>query len=175
MAAPARSRRAGLEVRRADPTDLTRVFWFLRRKAAFDRGELRATRADLARALFGKRPRCGVLLAERGGKPEGFAFYFETYSSFQGGPCLWLDDLYVVPEARGKGAGTALLRGLARIARRRGCARIDWTVSLRNGRSLRFYRGRGARIKPGVRLCRLDAGEIRELAGEGIAADANPR
>jgi GNAT superfamily N-acetyltransferase len=167
--------RPAVQVRGAERADLPKILWFLREKAAFDKGELRATRADLARALFGRRPRCGVLLAERGGNSEGFAFYFETFSSFQGGPCLWLDDLYVVPEARGRGAGTALLTRLAQIARRRGCARIDWTVNLRNPRAIRFYRGRGARVKPALGLCRLDTGEIRALAAGRIAAEADAR
>ncbi len=163
----ARSRPASLQVRGARRSDLSKVLWFLQRKAAFDGCELRATPARLARALFGKRPRCGVLLAERGGRSEGFAFYFETFSSFQGGPCLWLDDLYVVPEARGTGAGTALLTRLAQIARRRGCARIDWTVASANGRAATFYRKRGARIAPRTRLARLGAGEIQALAMNG--------
>jgi GNAT superfamily N-acetyltransferase len=143
------------------------VVWFLRRKAAFDGDTLRATPEGLDRALFGSRPRCGVLLAERGGTAAGFAFYFETFSSFQGGPCLWLDDLYVVPGSRGRGVGTALLARLARIAVRRGCARIDWLVNWSNGRAVRFYRGRGARVKTGTRLCRLGKADLRALAAAG--------
>jgi len=158
------SRTPGVDVRGAVRADLPKILWFLRRKAAFDGGTLRATREGLARALFVRRPRCGVLLAEREGSVAGFAFYFETFSSFQGGPCLWLDDLYVVPGSRGAGVGTALLARLARIAVRRGCSRIDWTVNTSNGRAIRFYRGRGARVKAGTRLCRLDEADLRALA-----------
>jgi hypothetical protein len=145
------TRSNSVEVRRAVRGDLPKVVWFLRRKAAFDGDTLRATPEGLDRALFGSRPRCGVLLAERGGTAAGFAFYFETFSSFQGGPCLWLDDLYVVPGSRV----------------RRGCARIDWLVNWSNGRAVRFYRGRGARVKTGTRLCRLGKADLRALAAAG--------
>jgi len=163
----ARSPILAVEVRNAGRADLSKVFWFLRRKAAFDGDTLRATREGLARALFGRRPRCGVLLAERGGRAAGFAFFSETFSSFRGEPCLWLDDLYVVSGLRGAGVGTALLARLARIAVRRGCSRIDWTVSSSNGRAIRFYRRRGARVKAKTRLCRLGEADLRALAAAG--------
>jgi GNAT superfamily N-acetyltransferase len=159
--------RQTVEVRSAVRADLPKVLWFLRRKAAFDGDTLRATPEGLTRALFGSRPRCGVLLAEHDGSAAGFAFYFETFSSFQGGPCLWLDDLFVLPSSRGAGVGKALLAELARVAVRRGCARIDWTVEMSNTRAIRFYRARGARVKAGTRLCRLGQADLRALAAAG--------
>jgi hypothetical protein len=101
----ARSPILAVEVRNAGRADLSKVFWFLRRKAAFDGDTLRATREGLAGALFGRRPRCGVLLAERGGRAAGFAFLSETFSSFRGEPCLWLDDLRSFPACAARGLG----------------------------------------------------------------------
>jgi GNAT superfamily N-acetyltransferase len=109
------------------------------------------------------------LIAEIDREPVGFASYFLTFSSFLARPGLWMDDLYVHPQARGSGAGTALLCRLARLAEERGCARVEWTVAAANERGIGFYRKHGATVQESVRLARLDRAGIRTLA------DSQPR
>lgn len=152
-------------VRAATPRDLPRLLDFIRELAAFAGcpAPVQATEEKLGRLLFGDGARCEALLADLGGTTVGYAFFFETYSSFLASPCLWLEDLYVVPRARGRGAGSALLRHLAAIARERECARIDWLVAATNGRGINFYQGQGASLQLGEHLCRADRQAIDRL------------
>src|SRR5207244_1073403 len=94
--------------------------------------------------LFGARPFAEVLLAEDGGMVVGFALFFHNYSTFRGQPGIYLEDLFVRPEHRGKGHGKALLAALARLAVERGCGRLEWAVLNWNEPALRFYRALGA-------------------------------
>jgi len=94
----------------------------------------------------------------------GFALYFYTYSTFLGRPSLYLEDLFVLPEERGRGAGTALLRTLAKIAVARGCGRMEWTGLDWNTPSIRFYKGLGARLRKEWVLTRLTGPALRRLA-----------
>ena len=107
-----------------------------------------ATEQQIRDTLFGKHPAAEVLLArlpaEDGGECIGFALFFHNYSTFLAKPGLYLEDLFVKPHARGKGAGAALLRELARIALRRGCGRVEWSVLDWNAPSIAFYRKLGA-------------------------------
>jgi len=95
----------------------------------------------------------------------GFALYYFTYSTFMGRPTLYLEDLFVVPRERGRGTGTALLRRLARVAMRRHCGRMEWTVLDWNRPSIRFYRALGARLRREWILVRLTGDSLRRLAG----------
>lgn len=157
--------------REAGPRDLPLLLGLLREKAVFDGcpGSVKATEESLSALLFSKGSRSGALIAEDRDRPVGIAVYFESLSSYLAKPCLWLEDLFVVPERRGRGAGTALLRHLARIARGRGCGRIDWHVAADNGRGITFYRKHGAVVRPGVHLCRMGEETISELAGAATA------
>jgi GNAT superfamily N-acetyltransferase len=103
-----------------------------------------ATEDQLRRTLFAARPAAEVLLAEWNGEWIGFALFFPNYSTFLAQPGLYLEDLYVKPHARGKGAGFALLTELARIAVARGCGRVEWAVLDWNAPSIRFYEKLGA-------------------------------
>ena len=103
-----------------------------------------ATEDQLRRTLFGERPAAEVLIARMHGAPVGFALFFPNYSTFLAQPGMFLEDLYVKPHARGKGAGLALLRELARIAVARGCGRVEWLVLDWNEPSIQFYRKLGA-------------------------------
>ena len=114
--------------------------------AAYEKLEdqAKATPEDLARNLFGDHPAAEVLMAEVEGKAIGFALFFPTFSTFRGQPGLYLEDVYVRPEHRGRGVGKALLANVARIAVDRGCGRLEWSVLDWNEPSIGFYRSLGA-------------------------------
>jgi len=105
---------------------------------------VRATEEQLRRTLFGERPGAEVLLAHWNGETIGFALFFPNYSTFLAQPGIYLEDLFVKPHARGKGAGLALFIELARIAVERGCGRVEWAVLDWNEPSIRFYKKLGA-------------------------------
>src|SRR5580704_11661916 len=105
---------------------------------------VRATEEQLRLTLFGERPGAEVLLAHRNGEPIGFALFFPNYSTFLAQPGIYLEDLYVKPHARGKGAGLALFTQLAKIAVARGCGRVEWAVLDWNEPSIGFYKKLGA-------------------------------
>ena len=98
----------------------------------------------LRETLFGARPYAEVVIAEEGGGAAGFALFFHNYSTFLGRPGIYLEDLYVRPEMRGRGIGRALLAHLARLAVERGCGRLEWWVLDWNEPAIRFYRALGA-------------------------------
>ena len=116
-------------------------------------------------AMFGPRPVCEALIAERGGRAVGFALYFTTFSTFLCKPGLYLEDLFVESEHRGAGIGKALLRHLAHVALDRGYGRFEWRVLDWNEPSIRFYRSLGAEIMPEWHLVRMTGPEMRALAG----------
>ena len=115
---------------------------------------------------FGPQPRFDVLVAEVGGQVRAYALFFETYSTFLAAPSLWLEDLFVHSAVRGRGVGTALMRGVARIAVARGCHRFEWTVLDWNERAQAFYRGLGARMLGEWQVCRVEDEALARLAGE---------
>ena len=125
---------------------------------------MEATPSRLKRHGFGRRPYFETLVCRRGRTAVGFALYFFTYSTFLGRPTLYLEDLFVLPEERGRGAGKALLRALAKIAVARGCGRMEWTVLDWNTPSIRFYKGLGARLRKEWVLTRLTGPALRRLA-----------
>lgn len=125
---------------------------------------VRMTPRALRRHGFGRRRYFETLICRREGRPIGFALYFFTYSTFRGEPSLYLEDLFVLPEERGIGAGKALLRALARIAVRRGCGRMEWTVLDWNVPSIRFYKALGATLHPEWVLTRLAGSPLRRLS-----------
>jgi GNAT superfamily N-acetyltransferase len=138
----------------------------IRELAVYERllDEVTITPAEVRRHGFGRRPYFKTLICRRGGKPVGLALYFFTYSSFLGRPVLWLEDLVVLPEERGRGAGKALLRALAKIAVIRGCGRMEWSVLDWNAPAIRFYRRIGARLDREWIITRLKGAPLRRLA-----------
>jgi GNAT superfamily N-acetyltransferase/mannose-6-phosphate isomerase-like protein (cupin superfamily) len=157
---------ARVTLRAATAADIPLLLEFLGKKAAFDGvpDALVATADQLGRALFADPPLAHVLFAELGGRAVGFASYFFTFSTFLARPGLWLDDLYVDADVRSRGIGRLLLASLARLARSKGCGRIEWTAAVANERGLAFYRRAGATVREPSRLCRLDAAAIDLLA-----------
>jgi GNAT superfamily N-acetyltransferase len=125
-----------------------------------------ATEVDLKAALFGERPYAEVIFACLDGAPVGFALYFHNFSTFLGKPGIYLEDLFVRPEARGLGIGRRLLGWLARTTLERGCARLDWAVLDWNEPSIGFYRSLGAVAQGDWTTYRLAGAALERLAGE---------
>jgi GNAT superfamily N-acetyltransferase len=123
-----------------------------------------ATVADIEAGLFGAAPAAEVVLAWAGDRAVGFALFFHNYSTFLGRRGLYLEDLFVVPEWRGRGVGRRLLAELARISIERGCGRMEWSVLEWNETAIGFYRRVGAEIMEEWRLCRVTGDALLRLA-----------
>lgn len=152
-------------IREATEADASTIFDLICFKAEFDGclSSVQATPRKLVVAMRGTSPYFRALLAEVGGKPVGFASFHQTFSSFLAQPGIWLDDLYVCESHREEGVGRALMRHLASLASKNGCARIDWIIAVGNARGRHFYTQIGSRIDEDVRHCRLDADAIARL------------
>lgn len=158
--------RRGLVIRRGTERDVPTILELIRGLAEYERlaHEMEATAARVRAHGFGRRPYFETIICRRGGTPVGFALYFFTYSTFLARPTLYLEDLFVRPEARGTGAGKALLRALARIAVRRGCGRLEWAVLDWNRPAIGFYKRLGAKLRRQWILTRLTGAPLRRLA-----------
>lgn len=136
-----------MSLRPATEADLDTIVELIHALAEYER-EPEAVRLDpeeMRRHLFGPRPYAQVILAETGdGASAGFALFFHNFSTWEGKPGIYLEDLFVRPEFRGQGYGKALLAELARLAVERGCARLEWAVLDWNEPSIQFYRALGA-------------------------------
>jgi GNAT superfamily N-acetyltransferase len=157
-----------VRIRQAVPADIGTIHGFILALADYEhlRHQVRCDPDVLAGHLFGPRPMAEVLIAERdGGGPIGFTLFFHNFSTFEGRPGLYVEDLFVVPEARGFGAGRALLRRVAQLALERGCARVEWAVLDWNAPSIAFYRSIGARGMDEWTIQRLDGEALAQLAG----------
>jgi GNAT superfamily N-acetyltransferase len=153
----------------ATAADVPLVLTFIRELAEYERlsHEVVATEEGLRSHLFGERSVAEVLIAYDGDRPVGFALYFPSYSTFLGKPGLYLEDLFVRPDARGRGVGRLLLERLARIAVERGWGRLEWRVLDWNSPAIGFYRKLGA--EP------LDDWTVFRVTGEALQALAAHR
>ncbi|WP_308364242.1 MULTISPECIES: GNAT family N-acetyltransferase [unclassified Microbulbifer] len=136
-----------LVIRAATADDVPLILRFIRELAIYEKAEQEvvATERLIEGSLFSASSTAHALICENGGQPVGFAVYFFNYSTWLGRNGLYLEDLYVTPEARGCGAGKALLKHLARIAVDRGCGRFEWSVLDWNEPAIKFYESLGAR------------------------------
>ncbi|MEU9284128.1 GNAT family N-acetyltransferase [Streptomyces sp. NPDC048275] len=134
-------------IRTATPADVPAIHAMVRELAEYEKApdEARATQRQLAEALFGENPAAFAHIAEEAGEPVGFALWFLNFSTWRGVHGIYLEDLYVRPEARGGGHGKALLTELARICVERGYERLEWSVLDWNRPSIEFYEALGAR------------------------------
>ena len=155
-----------LSIRTATRADIGLIAQFIRALADYEKllHEVRFDEAVLAEKLFGARPYAEVLIGEIDGSPEGFALFFHNFSTFEGKPGIYLEDLFVTPEARGSGLGTALLAELARLAVERDCARLDWSVLDWNTPSIGFYKALGAKALDEWTGFRLEETALQALA-----------
>ncbi|MDF2494026.1 GNAT family N-acetyltransferase [Sphingomonas sp.] len=156
-----------ITIRAAEPADVPTILRFVRELAAYERepDAVEATEPMFYDALFGAAPAAEVLMAVRDGVSIGFALFFHTFSTWTGRRGLWLEDLYVTPDARGSGAGAALLRTLAQIALDRDCPRLEWTVLDWNTPALEFYRAKGALPQAEWTTQRVTGAALHQLAG----------
>lgn len=134
-------------IRPATEADVPLILRFIQELAEYERlrHECMATEEQVRATLFGERRYAEVIVAEEEGEPAGFALFFHNYSTFLAKPGIYLEDLYVRPELRGRGVGKALLMHLVELARERDCGRVEWSVLKWNEPAIRFYESLGAR------------------------------
>jgi GNAT superfamily N-acetyltransferase len=160
-------------IRPAPLGDVPTILSLIRDLAEYERApnEVVATEEGLREVLFGARPAAEVVLALEGKMPVGFAVFFHNFSTWLGRAGLYLEDLFVRPDARGKGYGRALLVYLARIAQERGCGRMEWAVLDWNEPAVQFYRKLGAAPNEEWTVFRLTSEGIAKLAGPHTGAE----
>jgi GNAT superfamily N-acetyltransferase len=156
-----------VSVRAASDEDLPLILSFIKELAEYEHlsHEVVATEEALRHWLFGGSPVAEVLIGEDREGPAGFALFFHKFSTFLGRPGIYLEDLYVRPEFRGRGIGHALLVDLARLAKERGCGRLEWSVLDWNEPAIGFYKGIGASPVDGWTVYRVSGEALEELAG----------
>ena len=155
-----------LAIRPATPADLPLIAELIRALAEYEKlaHEVRFDETTLAAKLFGPRPFAEVIIGEVDGTAQGFALFFHNFSTFEGRPGVYLEDLFVRPAARGSGLGKALLAELARIAVERDCARLEWSVLDWNEPAIGFYKALGAKPMDEWTVFRVDGTALETLA-----------
>jgi GNAT superfamily N-acetyltransferase len=159
-----------ITIRPAAAPEAPIILDFIRRLAQYERleHEVVVTEEELRSTLFGPRPYAEVVFACAGDRPLGFALFFHNYSTFRGRPGIYLEDLFVLPEARGRGIGRRLLAWLARTAVERGCARLEWAVLDWNEPAISFYRSLGAIPMDEWTVFRVTGDALTALASGGV-------
>ncbi|MDV2451951.1 GNAT family N-acetyltransferase [Xanthomonas hortorum] len=157
---------APLQIRTATPDDAALLHELVTALAVYERepDAVKASPEDLRASLFGEGATAHALICEQDGQALGFAVYFFNYSTWLGRNGLYLEDLFVRPQARGQGAGLALLRHLAQLAVQRGCGRFEWSVLDWNAPAIAFYQAVGARPMEGWTVYRLDGERLAAFA-----------
>lgn len=153
-------------IRSARQEDAPLILAFIRELAVYEKLEHQvvATESDLVTSLFGHSPKAFCVIAEIDGKPAGFALCFYNYSTFQGRPGIYLEDIYVRPEFRGQGIGKAVFAYLAQRAIDENCGRIQWWVLNWNEPSIAFYKSMDAVPMDEWTVFRLEGKSIEQLA-----------
>jgi GNAT superfamily N-acetyltransferase len=153
-------------IRSARPADVPEILRLIVALAVYERepDAVKATEESLHETLFGANAQVHVFLAEVDGAVRGVALWFLTYSTWTGRPSLYLEDLFVEEAARGTGAGRALFGALAREAKARGCARMDWAVLDWNEPARDFYKALGAHHSQGWQPWRIEGEALDRLA-----------
>ncbi|MGE0130974.1 MAG: N-acetyltransferase family protein [Blastocatellales bacterium] len=156
------------EIKPATTSDAPVILSFIKKLAVYEKlaHEVKATEDILRETLFGERRYAEVIIAYHRGEPAGFALFFHSYSTFLGKPGIYLEDLYVDEQHRGKGFGKALLVHLARLTKERNCGRLEWSVLDWNEPSINFYKSLGARPMDEWNVFRLTGESLDKLANE---------
>lgn len=155
-------------LRFAKPEDVPLVLQFIRELADYEKllHKVVATEAVLHETLFGERPYAEVILGFWEGAPISFALFFHNFSTFLGRPGIYLEDLYVKSEMRGRGAGKTILSYLAKLASERGCGRLEWSVLDWNESAIQVYRSIGSKEMDEWRTWRVSGEALKTLALE---------
>ena len=154
-----------LSIRPAHASDVPALKTMIHEFAEFERLPVAATEASLLRDGFGERPKFRVVMAEWNGQAAGYAFFFDYYSSFEGRAGLFLEDIYVRDQYRGKGIGKALLAWVASIARQQNCFGVRWQVLDWNTPAIEFYKNLGATFLDDWKTVSLDGEALEQVAG----------
>ena len=160
-----------IDIQKAEARDIPLILHFIQSLAEYERlrDSCIATEEKLRETLFSESPAAEVIIARVDGDPMGFALFFHNYSTFLAQRGIYLEDLFVKSEARGKGVGFALLSALARIAVERGCARLEWAVLDWNQLAIDFYRRIGAVPLDDWTVMRMTGDSLADLARRGEA------
>jgi GNAT superfamily N-acetyltransferase len=155
-----------LKIRPATREDAATIVDLITALAIYERepDAVTATEADILRDGFGATPRFRCVIAELEGQPAGFALWFYNYSTWQGRAGLYLEDLFVKPEFRGKGIGKALLLHLAKVASDENCGRFEWSVLDWNSPAIEFYESLGAKLHREWLRMRVEGDALSNLA-----------
>ncbi len=158
----------GYSIRFAGEEDITLILEFIKQLAAYEKlsHEVVATPEKLREHLFGEQPKAEVLIGEFKGEPVSFALFFHNFSTFLGKPGIYLEDLFVKTEARGRGFGKGMLAYLARLTLERDCGRLEWWVLDWNEQAIRFYEALGAEPMDEWTTYRMTGDCLKDLAGE---------
>lgn len=156
-------------IRAATRRDVPAILRLIKALAEYEKlsGEVVATPARLTQTLFGRNPVAEVLLAIEGKRAVGMALFFRNYSTFLARPGIYLEDLYVEPEFRGRGLGKQLLQAVARLAVKRGCGRFEWSVLDWNTPAIEFYKSLGAQPMSGWTIFRVTGPALKKLGRKG--------
>lgn len=156
------------EIKAATASDAPVILSFIKKLAVYEKlaDEVTATEDTLRETLFGERRYAEVIIGYHRGEPAGFALFFHNYSTFLGRPGIYLEDLYVDEQHRGKGFGKALLAHLARLTKERNCGRLEWSVLDWNEPSINFYKSLGARPMDDWTIFRVTGESLDKLANE---------
>lgn len=156
------------QIRHANVDDCATILGFIKELAEYEKlsHEVVATIATLEETLFGDPAYAQVIIAEHQGAAVGYALFFHNFSTFTGRPGIYLEDLYVQPQCRGKGFGKSLLSYIAKLAVDKRCTRVEWSVLDWNEPSIQFYRSIGALPMDEWTVQRLDGKALTEFAGE---------
>ncbi|GAB4234362.1 MAG: GNAT family N-acetyltransferase [Elainellaceae cyanobacterium] len=158
---------AAYTIRSAQPEDVPAIFSLIQALAEYEKlsDQVTGTVTALKEHLFGDRPCVEAILADCNNQPVGFALFFTNYSTFLTKPGIYLEDLFVLPDYRGRGIGKALITHLAKLAVARKCGRLEWSVLDWNQPAIGFYERIGATVLPDWRICRVTGAAMAEIAG----------
>ena len=159
-----------LQIRAATAADVPQILAFIKALAVYEKLEhmVVADEPQLHKTLFGERPAAEVRIADWQGLPAGFALFFHNYSTFLGKPGIYLEDLFVLPEFRGKGIGKSLLIHLAKLAVERDCGRLEWSVLDWNTPAIEFYKSLGAEPMDEWTVYRVAGNALPALAARSV-------
>ncbi len=157
-----------LVFRFAEENDVPLILSLIKELAVYEKmlDQVTATEESLKKHLFGDKRHAEVIIPEYKNTPSGYAIFFHNFSTFEGKPGLYLEDIYVKPEQRGKGIGKTMLSYLAKLALERDCARFEWVVLDWNEPSIQFYKSLGAKPQDEWIIYRMEDGSMRKLAEE---------